>query len=239
MMEQARQEMAEEDLGGGMFDEDVTNMREGAARCLLPQHYTAEERQTLDMHRAAFDAPEKEPKKYKTGTKLYQAQLADDGHGTNMRVQAEVRAPPEQIVAWWMGNVKEFNEFMESRVPEPSRLTSTYKDPVSDHSVTARVYIPVPSPLSDREIVLRTLWEKLDDNTFFVTQASVEDAHFPRRDGVVRMTTVRTFKFTKISPKLTKFEYKGSASFGGSVPRSISNAITRPAASNVSVWPTM
>jgi hypothetical protein len=239
MTEQARQDMAEEDLGGGMFDQDVKNMREGAARCSLPQQYTAEERQTLDKQRAAFEAPEKEPKTYKTGTKLYQAQLSDDGHGVNMRVQAEVRAPPEQMVAIFMGNAKEFNEFMEARVPESSRVTAMYKDPNSDHSVMARGHFPVPSPFSDREAVLRTLWEKQDENTFFVTQASVEDAAFPRREGVVRATIVRAFKFTKISPKLTKFEFKGSASFGGSVPRSISNAITRRAASNVSVWPTM
>jgi hypothetical protein len=226
MMEQARQEMAEEDLGGGMFDEDVKNMREGAARCSLPQQYTAEERQTLDMQRATFEAPEKEPKTYKTGTKLYQAQLADDGHGVNMRVQAEVRAPPEQLVAWFMGNGKQFNT-LSSR----SKIEVAYKEPDSDHSVTGRVTFPFPSPFSDREIVLRTLWEKLDDNTYFVTQASVEDAAIPRREGVVRATIARTFKLTKISLKLTKLEMKTNASFGGSVPRSISNAISRPAAS--------
>jgi hypothetical protein len=238
MTEQARQDMAEEDLGGGMFDEDVKNMREGAARCSLPQQYTAEERQTLDKQRAAFDAPEKEPKKYKTGTKLCQAQLADDGHGVNMRVQAEVRAPAEQIVAYFMGNAKQFSEFMEERTPGSSRLTTRYMGPASDHSVMARVHIPVPSPLSDREFVLRTLWEKPNHGTFFVTQASVEDAAFPRREGVVRATFVRAFKLTKVSPKLTKFEFKGSASFGGSVPRNISNAITCPAASSVPIWPT-
>jgi hypothetical protein len=225
MKEQARQEMAEEDLGGGMFDEDVKNMREGAARCSLPQQYTAEERQTLDMQRATFEAPEKALKKYKTGTKLYQAQLSDDGHGVNMRVQAEVRAPPEQLVAWFMGNGKQFNNLIE----DGSSTQTTYKEPDSDHSVTGRKTFPVPSPFSDREFVLRTLWEKLDDDTFFVTQASVEDAAFPRREGVVRATFVRAFKLTKISPKLTKFEMITSASFGGAVPRSISNAVSRPA----------
>ncbi|GMI36316.1 hypothetical protein TeGR_g6771 [Tetraparma gracilis] len=81
MKEQARQEMAEEDLGGGMFDEDVVNMREGAAKCLLPQQYTAEERETLDKQLAEFNAPAKALKKYKTGMKLLQTQTYDDGHG--------------------------------------------------------------------------------------------------------------------------------------------------------------
>ncbi|GMI32813.1 hypothetical protein TeGR_g776, partial [Tetraparma gracilis] len=89
MTEQARQEMAEEDLGGGMFDEDVTNMREGAARCSLPQQYTAEERETLDKQLAEFNAPAKALKKYKTGTKLYFCAVRpsdsfDDGDATTL-----------------------------------------------------------------------------------------------------------------------------------------------------------
>jgi hypothetical protein len=225
MTEQARQDMAEEDLGGGMFDEDVKNMREGAARCLLPQQYTAEERQTLNMQRATFGADEKEPKKWKTGTKLYQAQLSDDGHGAIVHLQAEVRAPPEQLVAWSMGNGRQFNANVG--VSSIKAKDMSYKEPDSDHSVTGRVHFPVPTPFSDREMVVRTLWEKLDDDTFFVTQASVEDAAFPRREGVVRATFARAYKLTKISPKLTKFEFEASVSFGGAVPRSISNAISR------------
>jgi hypothetical protein len=33
MKEQARQEMAEEDLGGGIFDQDVKEMRTAASKC--------------------------------------------------------------------------------------------------------------------------------------------------------------------------------------------------------------
>ncbi|GMI41305.1 hypothetical protein TeGR_g14147 [Tetraparma gracilis] len=237
MKEQARQEMAEEDLGGGMFDEYVKDMREGAARCSPPQQYTVEERETLDKQRATFNAPEKEPKKYKTGTKLYQAQLSDDGHGAIVHVQAEVRAPPEQLVAWFMGNGKHFST--KAGVSSSKVRDISYKEPDSDHSVTGRALYPLPAPFSDREFVLRTLWEKLDDDTFFVTQASVENAAFPRREGVVRVTYARAFVLTKISTKLTKFEMKASVSFGGAVPRSISNTVSRPAAASTIKSPIM
>jgi hypothetical protein len=97
MKEQARQEMAEEDLGGGIFDQDVKDMREAASKCRKPQVYDAEEQQTLDDELTAHETPAKSLKKYKTGTKLYTCQVADNGRGIKVRVLADVRAPAEQV----------------------------------------------------------------------------------------------------------------------------------------------
>ncbi|GMI30191.1 hypothetical protein TeGR_g14227 [Tetraparma gracilis] len=70
MKEQARQEMAEEDLGGGMFDQDVKNMRDFASKVASePQVYDADERQQLDVTLVRFNT-EISLRKYKTGTKL-------------------------------------------------------------------------------------------------------------------------------------------------------------------------
>jgi hypothetical protein len=238
MTEQARQEMAEEDLGGGIFDDDVANMRGGAARCSLPQQYTTEERETLDKQLAAFNTPGREPKKFRTGTKLYQAQLSDDGRVATVGVQAEVRAPPEQIVSFYTGNVKQFNAFMEN-ITSSARTAATYREKDSDHSATFRAVFSVPAPFSDREVVMRTLWEKLDDNTFFLTQTSVEDEAFPRSERFVRMHVERMFQLTRISPKLTRLELRATASFGGSIPRSVSNSLSRPTTAATPLWLTM
>jgi hypothetical protein len=97
MKEQARQEMAEEDLGGGIFDEDVKEMRKAAASYALPQVYDAEEQQTLDVQRAHHETPAKTLTKYKTGTKLYSLDIADTGTGMEARVTEEVRAPAKQV----------------------------------------------------------------------------------------------------------------------------------------------
>ncbi|GMI21069.1 hypothetical protein TeGR_g6741 [Tetraparma gracilis] len=96
MTEQARQEMAEEDLGGGMFDQDVRDMRDFTAKAALPQVYDADELEVLDEQLALHDAPKPSLRKYKTGTKLYTCQLADTGSGMDVCAEMEVRAPVEQ-----------------------------------------------------------------------------------------------------------------------------------------------
>jgi hypothetical protein len=97
MKEQARQEMAEEDLGGGMFDRDVRDMRGFAAKVPLPQVYDDDEQMVLDTQLALHEAPGKGLRRYKTGTKLYTCQLADTGSGVDVRAEMEMRAPVEQV----------------------------------------------------------------------------------------------------------------------------------------------
>jgi hypothetical protein len=97
MKEQARQEMAEEDLGGGMFDEDVKELRKAVVSYALPQVYDAEEQQVLDEQLAILELPDKSLTKYKTGTKLYSCDLADTGRGVKVRGTLEVRASVEQV----------------------------------------------------------------------------------------------------------------------------------------------
>ncbi|GMI35155.1 hypothetical protein TeGR_g11424 [Tetraparma gracilis] len=112
MKEQARQDMAEEDLGGGIFDHDVVEMRDAAASYALPQEHTAEERQLLDDAKATFDAPTSF-KKYKAGTKLYEAEITDAGKDVFVRMGFEVRAPAEQVLAYYMAHCMEFmDEFL-------------------------------------------------------------------------------------------------------------------------------
>jgi hypothetical protein len=97
MGEQARQDMAEEDLGGGIFDLDVKEMREFAAKVPLPQIYDPDEQRVLDEQLALHDAPQPSLRKFKTGTKLYTCQLADTGSGVDVRAEMEIRAPVEQV----------------------------------------------------------------------------------------------------------------------------------------------
>ena len=70
--------MTEEDMGGGLFDEDVRNSSEAATSYQLPQLYDASARQRLDESQVLFAKP-MSLKHYKTGTKLYTAELTDTG----------------------------------------------------------------------------------------------------------------------------------------------------------------
>ena len=72
-------------------------MRTAAGKCNEPQVYDAEEQQTLDAELVLHEMPAKKLKKYKTGTKMYSCDVADTGHGIYVRVNAEIRAPAEQV----------------------------------------------------------------------------------------------------------------------------------------------
>ncbi|GMI42501.1 hypothetical protein TeGR_g225 [Tetraparma gracilis] len=222
MKEQARQEMAEEDLGGGMFDQDVKNMREFAAKVHLPQVYDADELEALDKELALHEARGKGLRKYKTGTKLYTCQLADTGSRVDVRAEMEIRAPVEQVLGYYMGHVSQFNKH------ENDATKVVLGERRSDHSVFGKGRVPVPAPLHEREAVTRSLWKKLDDDSFLCSQVSCEHDEFPRRTGVVRMDFRRSYKLTRIGPKLTKLEVSGSVGMGGVIPRRIIDSVTIP-----------
>jgi hypothetical protein len=198
MKEQARQDMAEEDLGGGMFDQDKKNMRDFAEKVALPQVYDADERRQLDVSLAVFHE-KVSLRKYKTGTKLYAAEITDTGQDVRARVKTEVRGPVEQVVGYYMGIPIQFNSHMDrygSVVVGERR---------NDHSTIVGGTIPMPPPLQKRHVVTKTLWEKLDDNTFFVTQVSVKHDSVPAVKNSISTTHTRLFKMTRIGPSLTKY----------------------------------
>ena len=99
----------------------------------------------------------------------------------------------------------------------------------SDHSGFAQGEIPMPAPFHNREAVTRTLWKKPDDNTIFCATASCEHDEFPRRAGVVRMDFRRSYKLTRIGPKLTKVEGSASMGMGGAIPRRVNDSAIIPA----------
>jgi hypothetical protein len=104
----------------------------------------------------------------------------------------------------------------------------------NNHSAMVRFEIPMPSPFQDRDGVIRSLWKKLDENTYFVSQVPCEHVEFPESAEHVRMHVRRNFKLTKISPRLTLFEGSASINLRGSLPRSINDAVTIPTVVNSS-----
>jgi hypothetical protein len=222
MKEQARQDMAEEDLGGGIFDHDVVEMREAAASYALPQEYSAEERQQLDDAKAAFDAPTSF-KKYKTGTKLYKAEVTDAGKDVFVRMEFEVRAPVEQVLAYYMGHALQFGNF--GLIEE---LSGKVLERLSAHNNVGSLLIPMPHPFQDRRALWRALWEKLDDDTYFYTQSSCVHPQYPPAAGIVDLDTQRILKLTKIGPSLTKYEMFARTDLVGNVPSRLNQIITIP-----------
>jgi hypothetical protein len=222
MKEQARQEMAEEDLGGGMFDKDVRDVQHFATQIHLPQVYDAEEREQLDSQLARFKEPMRNLRKLKTGTKLYSCDVADTGSGLEGRVQAEIRAPAEEVAAYYMGWAKQFQDFTS----DVDALTAG--DRRSIHSTLIYGPILMPPPFKNRFGVTRCLTEKLDDDTFFITHLPCEHPEHPPSKDFVRLLFVRNIMVTRISATLTDLEFKGSINLGGRIPRSINDSVTIP-----------
>jgi hypothetical protein len=223
LTERARASTAGEDLGGGMFDQDVVDMKRAAASYLLPQTYSASERELLDTQLANFEAPPASLKKFATGTKLYKAQIGDTDSGLVVRVEMEVRAPVEQAVAYMMGLPLEFGKFVyvEDAVTLVERR--------SDHCVFMHSKLLLPAPLRDRDSVALALWERLDENTYFVTQTSHDHPACQPSPDVVRLGMVRNMMLTRVGPKLTRLELVGSVQLNGAIPRSINDSVTFPA----------
>jgi hypothetical protein len=243
MKEQARQEMAEEDLGGGMFDQDVKDMRKAAGKCNEPQIYDAEEQQMLDAQLVVHGTAAKSLRKHKTGTELYSYDVADTGSGMDVRVLAEVRAPAEQVgeatatednrlrpltrftpqvLAYLMGHNPQFD------MSSDKNNATEIGERSSDHSVVSRTDVPMPNPFNDREIIVRSMWKKLDENTYFYSQLTCKHDEFQERPGIVSVDFNRSVKLTKINAKLTRVEGRGSFNLGGSIPRRINDTVTMP-----------
>ena len=123
-----------------------------------------------------------------------------------------------------MGHVPQFNKHMTGE----DDIDIALGERSSDHSLFAKGEIPLPAPFHDRELVSRSLWKKLDENTFFYVQESCEHDEFPRRAGLVRMEFRRSYKLTKIGPKLTKLQGSCCMVMGGVIPRRINDTVTIP-----------
>jgi hypothetical protein len=198
MKEQARQEMAEEDLGGGMFDQDVKDMRKASSKCNEPQVFDVDERQQLDATFARFN--EKiSLKKYNTKTKLYSAEITDKGE-VLARLMLDVRAPPEQIISYYMAHTQQYNKYKDAYGG------FVIGERGSDHSLIAGGSVRMPSPFENRMVVIKILWEKLDADTFFLSQVPSTHDSVPLPKNAVRTTNMRLMKLARIGPSLTKYE---------------------------------
>jgi len=214
-------DMAEQDMGGGRFDEDVRNMREAAASYQLPQQYDASGRRALDESLLQFNKPAS-LKHYKTGTKLYTAQIMDKGE-VFCRMQMAVRTTAEQVLAYYMCHAEQFTLSQEG-----NSLHTTVGERCNDRHLISHTTVPMPSPFQDRQLTVRTLWEKLDDNTHFLVQKTCVHQQFPNVEGAVRMSMTRLIKLTKTGEFATKLEIVGRMNLCRSFPARLNNVVTIP-----------
>ena len=106
---------------------------------------------------------------------------------------------------------------------------------LNDHRVVTRTRIPMPSPFSDREVVVGSTWKKLDKKTFFVAQISCLHPGVPVSPNMIRVHFRQSIKLTSLDSRRTMFEASASLMLGGSISRRINDTVTLPVISRVPV----
>ena len=93
----------------------------------------------------------------------------------------------------------------------------------------------MPYPLEDRELVFISLWERLENNDYFVVQTTTEHPEFPPADDVVQMELTRTFRVCQVGPRRISVEVVAYMDMGGSIPTWVNTRITIPSMSKSSI----
>jgi hypothetical protein len=226
MHERARVSMAEADLGGEQFDDDVKGVEEAVKKYALPQQISVDERDILDTS-VVTHTRVGSLKRYRTGTKLLKMHVRDTGNDVSVHTTYVLRAPAKRAVAYYMG----WTQLFYARTDKgASPVTIVERE--NDHSTIARMIVKMPYPFQDREIVSKILWEKVGDGEYFVSQTSCTHPAHPVSSDIVRMDFIRTFNLKQISATKTSVTAIGHMHLGGSFPASINNAVTIPLAVN-------
>ena len=149
MVEQARIDTTEIDLGRDEFSSDLASLNAFLPHFDEPQEYSQEEKTSLSRGRssfAMFDAA-KRKKKFNTGTKLATIRYSQTGSKLLTFVAAEIRVPIRNAMAYQMYLTPQYfaatnsDDILEERVVErPNK-----------HCFTVYSLFELPSPLAKRE----------------------------------------------------------------------------------------
>jgi hypothetical protein len=189
--------------------------------------YTQEETERLDQALVTFnEIGAKKLKNYRTNTKLHTAECTVGDALVTVRVNAEVRAEPEGIVAFSMLHAPKY--IAAGIEADPSSLGLNIIERASDHSLYVQSMYKFPAPLQNRDLCNIHMWRKLDNSTYFMMQQSFPHESCPVTADFTRMTTVRHFMITKVAPRLSRVEMLCQLDINGSVGKTLNRMITLP-----------
>jgi hypothetical protein len=177
-----------------------------------------------------FDQAEHE--KFKTGRYLLHSTIQGeisqsevDGHIT-CRIVANIRAPINYAMGYACFHNQQYWDVMNS-LTAPDTIAERAFDRTGRHHYNV-FQLEAPFPLTNREYVTISSWEKMDDGVFLWGAISTTHADVPETPEFVRMTVSRSMKMEALSPSLTRLTITSELDLGGSVPRWINDAITVP-----------
>jgi hypothetical protein len=205
----AKQSMAEAAL---TYDFDYP-MEDGHRKCLAAAHKLDED---FDKARA---------EKLKTNTKLVTGEVVHSDHHLIARVNANIRAPINQALAYFFAHHQQYQD--HTNFDTPDVMLDVYFDRTPRSVFTVNQY-KSPFPLANREYVTLCTWEKLSDGSFHFAAVSADHSSYPITPDFVRMTVTRSARLVAISPSLTHVVVTSEVNLGGRIPRAVNDAITVP-----------
>ncbi|GMI49943.1 hypothetical protein TeGR_g3221, partial [Tetraparma gracilis] len=150
-----------------------------------------------------------------------------DGQHNIVQSSAIVRAPLMDVVAFMAGAEAEYMQIvMEERKSNVWKVL----EHMNEHCFVVHWGMVFPSPLQNRDAVLKCIFQEQVDGTCVLSFASTEHEGASPQGHVVRIKFARLLRFSPVSPTLTRFTATSTFSIGGAVPRFVSDTLTTPAA---------
>jgi hypothetical protein len=155
------------------------------------------------------------------------AMVSKDGRDNIVQVSGTIRASLMSVVAYQFCAEQGHNQIL---MEEETRNIHRVVQHENSHSYVFHFGFKLPSPVRDRDGVLRCISQKQENGDCINSFESIEHHQVPHQDGVARAYGRRLFRFSPISPTVTRFTATSVFDLGGSIPRVISNSLTTPAA---------
>ncbi|GMI27428.1 hypothetical protein TeGR_g4072, partial [Tetraparma gracilis] len=154
------------------------------------------------------------------------AMTSKDGQHNIVQSSATIRAPLMDVVAFLFCIEQEVNKIRDSETGARNELLESK----NEHCLVMQFGVRFPRPLSHRDTVLRTIYQELESGDHVLSITSTEHAAAARRDNTVRFTGSRLFRFSQITPTVTRFTATATFDLCGSIPKFISDTLTTPTA---------
>jgi hypothetical protein len=123
------------------------------------------------------------------------------------RSKVTVRACLEDILAYhW--------DFMARHLANPHTIEKELVEEVNAHNIVVHAVKVLPEPFSDRDLVMRWMWKKLDENTFIFVIEPVSHAKYPENKRV-RARFPAVIKLRRAGVDKTRVDYLLQLDIGG------------------------
>eukprot|EP00519_Triparma_laevis_P003739 CAMPEP_0182519596 /NCGR_PEP_ID=MMETSP1321-20130603/45181_1 /TAXON_ID=91990 /ORGANISM="Bolidomonas sp., Strain RCC1657" /LENGTH=426 /DNA_ID=CAMNT_0024727579 /DNA_START=233 /DNA_END=1508 /DNA_ORIENTATION=- len=106
-----------------------------------------------------------------------------------------------------------------------------YLEVPNKHSMVYKRDYAFPSPLTDREVIVKIIWKRLSEKSVLVVYHPLTShPKVENKDGkaVIRASLQVAMLVTQLDDKTTEFQYSSHLNFGGSLPRAVINGFIIP-----------